>query len=131
MNKVELVGNLSRDPETRQVGESTVCSFSVACNRSRPNKDGKRDADFINCVAWNKTAEFIAKYFRKGSSIGVTGEIRTRSYEAQDGSKRYSTEVLVSEAEFVGKKSDGGAATEAPAGTNGGYTPVDNDDLPF
>lgn len=106
MNKVVLAGRLTRDPETRysQSAEPmAVTRFSVAVNR-RFKKDGEQDADFINCVAFGKTAEFIGKYFNKGKMIGIVGNIRTSSWTDNNGQKRYSTDVNVEEVEFLESK---------------------------
>lgn len=115
MNQVQLVGNLTRDPEsgTTQSGIS-YCRFTVACQRRYKNAQGNYDADFIQCTAWRQTGEFVQRYFRKGSRIGVTGSITTGSYVGQDGQKRYTTEVTVDNVEFVGPRSD------SDSGGNGG-----------
>lgn len=105
MNKAILVGNLTRDPEQRTTPSGvSVTSFTVAVTRRYKSQDGTQQADFINCVAWRGTAEFIAKYFTKGSRIGVVGTIQTRTYDDQNGNKRYVTEVVCDEAEFVTSK---------------------------
>lgn len=107
MNKVQLVGRLTRDPEIRySQGENATATarFSVAVNRRFKNAEGNYDADFINCVAFGKTAEFIEKYFRKGMAIGLTGRIQTGSYTNKDGQKVYTTDVVVEETEFVESK---------------------------
>lgn len=105
MNKVMLVGRLTRDPELRtsQTGMQ-FASFSLAINRNFRNKDGVVEADFINVVAFGKNAETIGKYVTKGQMIGVEGRIQTRSYDAQDGTKRYSTDVVVDSFEFLSSK---------------------------
>lgn len=115
MNQVQLVGNLTRDPEggTTQSGIA-YCRFTVACQRRFTNAQGVREADFISCLAWRQTAEFIQRYFSKGSRIGLVGSIQTGSYTAQDGSKRYTTEVLVDNVEFVGSRQDGGGQAAQP-----------------
>lgn len=107
MNKVILIGRLTRDPEMRTTpsGVATT-SFSIAVQRNYANAQGDREADFINCVAWRKQAENIAKYCTKGSQVAVDGRIQTRNYDAQDGTKRYVTEVVVENVEFVGGKSE-------------------------
>ena len=106
LNKSILGGRLAADPELKQTQSGvSVCSFKVAVNR-RYAKDGNQEADFINCQAWRQTAEFICKYFKKGSSICVVGAIQTRSWE-DNGQKRYATEVVVDEAYFVDGKGDG------------------------
>lgn len=105
MNKIVLVGRLTKDPELRSTtaGFSTA-SFTVAVNRNFKNKDGNYDADFLPCVAFRNTATFVSRYFKKGNLICVEGRVQTRSYDAQDGSKRYVTEIVVENAEFVGGK---------------------------
>ncbi len=123
MNKVELVGRLTRDPEVRYTtGESAnaIARFSVAVNRRFKNAAGSYDADFINCVAFGKTAEFIEKYFGKGMAIGLTGRIQTGSYTNKDGVKIYTTDVVVEEAEFVESKNNGNAtgASNTPSNNN-------------
>lgn len=108
MNKVQLVGRLTRDPEIRySQGENATATarFSVAVNRRFKNAEGNYDADFINCVAFGKSAEFVEKYFKKGMAIGLTGRIQTGSYTNKDGQKVYTTDVVVEETEFVESKS--------------------------
>lgn len=150
MNQVQLVGNIARDPEFRTTQSGiAACTFTVACQRRYANAQGVREADFIQCVAWRQTAEFVHRYFIKGNKIGLTGSIKTRSYDAQDGSKRYVTEVVVDNVEFVAAKSDGSGAPAAQAQTsyqqpqqqapaqphqmtmNEGFTEVDDYELPF
>ncbi len=142
MNKVILIGNLARDPELRTTASGvSVCNFTIAVNRRFANQQGVREADFINCVAWRQQGEFVSKYFQKGKKIGIVGALQVRSYEAQDGQKRYVTEVMVDEAEFVERKdgSSGGYSEGSgfkpdpapPADTDMGFTEVDDDDLPF
>jgi len=102
MNKVILVGRLTKDPEVKNTASQvTVCRFTIAVDRRFKDQNGQRQADFINCVAWRQTANFISSYFHKGSRIGVVGSIQTRSYDDQSGQKRFVTEVVVDEAEFV------------------------------
>ena len=109
MNKVELVGRLTKDPEVKLTSNQTqFCNFTVAVDRRFKDQNGQRQADFINCVAWRQTAVFIQKYFHKGNRIGLVGSIQTRSYDDQNGQKRFITEVVVDEAEFV--ESSGGAS---------------------
>lgn len=119
MNKVELVGRLTKDPEVKLTSNQTqFCNFTVAVDRRFKDSNGQRQADFISCVAWRQTAAFIQKYFRKGSRIGLVGSIQTRNYEDQNGQKRYITEVVVDEAEFVESGNGQGgeqAYHEAPA----------------
>lgn len=119
LNKVILGGRLTADPElkTTQSGVS-VTTFSVAVTRRFGGKEGEQPvADFINVTAWRQTAEFVTRYFRKGSSICVVGSIQTRSWEDQQGQKRFATEVVADEAYFVDAKADGGVQG-AVQGTN-------------
>ncbi len=157
MNKVILVGNITRDPEQRTTGSGVpVTTFTVAAQRRFKNASGSYDSDFINCVAWRSTAEFIAKYFSKGSKIGIVGSLQSRSYDDAQGNKRYVTEVVVDDAEFVTSKaqnpgaarddyagltpppvqSGGGApqqssADELFADELGDFQPLDDAELPF
>lgn len=131
INKVVLIGRLTKDPELRfTAGSGTaVARFTVAVNRQFK----KDETDFINCVAFGKTAETISQYFVKGQQIAVNGNIRTGSYEAQDGTKRYTTDVTVESFEFIGSKGNNSSNNDS---FNDGYdydiTPVDTDDeMPF
>lgn len=111
MNKVILGGRLTADVEQQTTPNGVaVAKFSIAINR-RSSKDD-RQTDFINCVAWRQTAEFIAKYFRKGSSICVVGNIQSRTWTDNNGGKRYATEVIADEVLFVDSKSDNAPATD-------------------
>lgn len=102
MNKVILVGRLTRDPEVRTMPTgNTVASFTLAINRNFKNKEGNIDADFINVSVFGRQAENVGKYVTKGSQLGVDGRIQTRSYDAQDGTKRYVTEVIAESVEFM------------------------------
>lgn len=119
LNKVVLGGRLTADPELKktQAGDSVV-SFILAVSRRYVKEGAQQTADFINCVAWQKTAEFICSYFRKGSSLAVTGEIQTRSWTDAQNCKHYATDVRVDEAFFVDSKSEaqpGAYAGAAPA----------------
>ena len=126
MNKVQLVGRLTRDPEIRQSqGENATATArcSVAVNRRFKNSEGNYDADFINCVAFGKSAEFVEKYFKKGMAIGLTGRIQTGSYTNKDGQKVYTTDVVVEETEFVESKGasntgNSNVSRPAPSATN-------------
>lgn len=111
MNVVILVGRLTRDPEIKSAGSTTVANFNVAVNRNFKDKDGNYGADFVNCVAFGKTAEFLEKHFHKGNMIGVTGRINTGSFTNADGKTIYTTDVAVEKVEFVGSKSDNSAST--------------------
>ena len=132
MNKWLGMGNIARDIEFRTTQSGVdVCSFTIACNRRYVDKvSGKREADFISCVAFKDTAGFIHKYFEKGMKIGIVGTLQTRSYDAQDGSKRYVTEVLVEEAEFVTPKAYS-AAKPQTNNTMQDVTEEEEDGLPF
>ena len=102
MNKVELIGRLTKEPELKLTANQTqFCNFTIAVDRRFKDANGQRQADFINCIAWRQTAVFIQKYFHKGNRIGLTGSIQTRSFDDQNGQKRFVTEVIVDEAEFV------------------------------
>ena len=102
MNKVILVGRLTKDPEVKNTSSQVpFCNFTIAVDRKFKDQSGQRQADFINCVAWRQTASFISSYFHKGSKIGVVGSIQTRNFEDNQGQRKYVTEVLVDEAEFV------------------------------
>lgn len=104
MNKVILIGRLTRDPELRNTPSGIACcTFTVACDRRYADQNGNRQADFLNCVAWRERADFISKYFAKGRRIGLEGSIQTRSYE-KDGQNRTATEILVDSVEFVENK---------------------------
>ena len=105
MNKVFLIGRLTRDPELRYTGNNTaVASFSIAVNRSFTNQQGEREADFINIVVWRKQAENVKNYLSQGSQVAVEGRLQTRNYEDKDGQKRYVTEVVADNVEFLGSK---------------------------
>lgn len=112
LNKVVLGGRLTADVELKQTPSGvSVCSFTLAINRRRTSNDEQQTADFISCVAWRSTAEFISKYFKKGSSICVCGNIQTRHWKDNDGNRHYATEVIVDEAMFVDSKGDGAPVT--------------------
>lgn len=113
MNKVILIGNLVRDPELRATQSGiSVCSFRIAVNRRYKDQNGEYPTDFIDCVAWRNSAEFISKYFHKGKPILVVGNLQTRNYEDKEGVRRYVTEVAVDEVEFVGGKAEPSVATK-------------------
>ncbi len=107
MNKVILIGRLTRDPEMRTtISGVNVTRFSVAVNRTYQDQNGERGTDFINCVAWRRQAENIAKYCTKGTQVAIDGRIQTGSYDAQDGTKRYTTDIICDNVTFLGSKSD-------------------------
>ena len=144
MNKVILIGNLTADPELRKTqSDVSVCTFRIAVQRRFTNQQGVREADFINIVTWRQTAELCARYLTKGRKCGVVGMLQTRSYEAQDGTKRHVTEVIADEVEFLGAPQGDGNKPHAedppalpeppPTFTPGatGFTQVEDDELPF
>ncbi len=105
MNKVILIGRLTKDPELRTISTgSSTTTFTLAVNRTFTNQNGERDTDFITCVAWRRQAENIAKYCVKGTQVALEGRIQTRSYDAQDGTKRYVTEVVADNVTFLSPK---------------------------
>ena len=105
LNNVSLVGRLTKDPEIKVLGENTVCNFTLAVNRTFKNKDGEKDADFIQCQAWNKQADFINTFLKKGQLIAVTGEIRTRSWQDEERKMmRYVTEVNINSVQSLEKR---------------------------
>ena len=122
LNKVILCGRLTADPELKQTPNGISClSFTIAVNRryqSKSDSQAAQQADFISAVAWRQTAEFISRYFKKGSAICVTGSIQTRSWTDQQGQKRYATDVVVDEAMFVDSKNENPSAS---FGGNGSY----------
>ena len=121
MNKIILLGRLTRDPEIRytQTG-ACVAQFTLAVDRPVKNQDGSREADFIPCVAWGKTGEAVGNYVHKGQRLLVEGRLQIRSYDAKDGSKRWLTEVIVNHGEFVERKDQQQPAPQ-PAAPQGGY----------
>jgi len=140
MNKVVLMGRLTKDPEVRytKTNNTMVASFSLAVNRRFAAAGEERQADFINIVAWSKTGEFCSKYFKKGQQVGIIGRIQTRTWDDENGQKRYATEVVAEEAYFADSKRDGEASSnfENTFGTtmsNNTEFQVDSsdDDLPF
>jgi len=142
MNKVTLIGRLVRDPELKFTpGQGTaVATATLAVDRRMPNKDGQREADFTSIVVWGKIAENLYNYMSKGKMIAVSGRIQARSYDAKDGTKRYVTEVVGEEVQFLDKSNNTGASQENPS-TSGGsdnssdfgadMTPIDDGDIPF
>ena len=134
MNNVSLIGRLTKDPELRNTADGTaVCSFSLAVGRGFKNANGEYDADFINCSAWRNTAEFVSKYFKKGQQVGICGQIRTRKWD-DNGTTRYSTDVVAEKVDFVGKNSGTNEANSSSNNDIGGLPlppAVDDDDLPF
>lgn len=144
MNKVNLIGRLTSDSELRyNSSDIAYTRFILAVNRPFTNSDGEREADFISCVAWRKTAEIICEHFKKGSEIGLSGRIQTGSYERPDGTKTYTTDIIIEEITFVGSKKDSRPEPEYaerveetnPFESNGSVKRdeiiLSDDDLPF
>ena len=112
MNKAILIGRLTRDPELRTTPTGrNVCQFAIAVNRTYTSANGEREADFINCVVWDKQAENLAKYQKKGNQIAVEGRIQTRNYDDNNGRKVYVTEVLVNNVSFLDAKGSSNAGS--------------------
>lgn len=151
MNKVIIIGRLSRDPEMRSTASGiNTTMFNVAVSRNYTGSSGTREADFINCIAWRKQAENIAKYCKKGSQVAVEGRIQTRNYDANDGSRKYITEIIADNVTFLGNKPAGSGSnveaensfvgeediattdiTEDPFKDFGEEVALSDDDLPF
>ena len=133
MNKVILSGNLANDPESRTTQSGVAqCSFRLAVQRRFKGANGERETDFLPVVCWRQTAEFAQRYLAKGRKVAVEGSIQTRSYDAQDGSKRYVTEIIADSVEAVGGREDGAQNAQQPAqNQQTEFTEVDDDELPF
>ncbi len=143
MNKVILMGRLTRDPEVRytQTNNTMVASFSIAVNRRFVRQGEERQADFVNIVAWSKLGEFCSKYFKKGQQVGVIGRIQTRTWDDDKGVKHYVTEVVAEEAYFADSRRDGETGgsnsfestfgATAPGNMGNDFEMSSNDDLPF
>lgn len=129
MNCVQLIGRLTRDPETRYSGETAVCHFTLAVNRQR-SRDGEQQADFIRIVTFGKQAETVERYLSKGRQVAVNGRIQTGAYKDKDGRTVYTTDVIANNVEFLGGKS------ESTEGNHGGYNggrsqeSIEHGDLP-
>lgn len=148
MNRVVLVGRLTKDPDLRYTPNGVPCAtFTLAVNRPFAGQSGEREADFINCVVWRKAAENVSNFLKKGSLAGVDGRIQTRNYEGQDGKRVYVTEVVAESVQFLEPKKDNGyqPPMEPPperGGTNqnnkngdpfagSGHIDISDDELPF
>ena len=135
MNKVYLIGNLTRDPEISTTTSGiSVCRMSIAVGRRFANAEGGRDTDFFNVTAWRGTADNCAKFLKKGNKIAVSGSIQTRNYEKADGTKGFSVDIVADEVEFLSSKNDGTAEGGVPAGAGAPVSdlqPIDDDNLPF
>ena len=138
MNKVCLIGRLTKDPEVRytQTNNTLVAAFSIAVNRRFVKEGEEKQADFINIVAWSKTGEFVSKYFKKGQQVGIVGRIQTRNYDDDNGQKHYITEVVAEEVYFADSKRDNSNGVFEQYGNafidnNQESNSIPNDDLPF
>ena len=147
LNKIILMGRLTRDPELRRTGSGTaVTSFSLAVDRDFKSQSGEKETDFIDIVAWRSTAEFVSRYFTKGQLVAVEGQIQTRTWEDKAGQKRKSVEIVASDVYFAEPKRDGQSAPRQQQAPAGGFDPLpggsyggnefaalpgDDNDLPF
>ncbi len=141
MNKLTIIGNLTRDPELRTVSTGiSVCDFTVAVNRRRGGQNGQPETDFFRVSAWRALGENCAKYLAKGRKVCVVGAVSCRTYQANDGTTRASLEVTADDVEFLSSRMDdqnagayAAASPAAPAPTvqNNGFTAVESDELPF
>lgn len=129
MNKAIVIGNLAKDPDVSVTPNGVaVCKFSLAVNRKFTDKDGNREADFLNIVAWRGLAENVGKYLSKGDKAAVSGSIQVRSYEDKNGERRYVTEIVADDVEFLNTKQ---AASGGQAGDKPKVTVIPDEDLPF
>lgn len=138
MNRVFLIGNLTKDPEvTTTSNDVTNCRFSVAVTRRYNSANGNKETDFFTVVTWRGLADNCGKYLRKGSKVGICGSIQNKNYEAADGTKRYSTEIVADEVQFLSSRTDVEETNELPETPTARVTarpelkPIEDDDLPF
>lgn len=136
MNKVYLIGNLTRDPETSDTSSGVrVCRFAIAVNRSYANADGNRETDFFNITVWRQLADNCSKYLKKGSKVAVVGQLQNRSYEDKDGIKRSVTDIVANEIEFLTPKNASDGYEDMGSAPTRRERPVleevDDDQLPF
>ncbi|MBE5744755.1 MAG: single-stranded DNA-binding protein [Clostridiales bacterium] len=140
MNKVFLIGNLTRDPELSETaGGVPVCHFSIAVNRNYSSQDGERQTDFFNCTAWRAMAESIARYTKKGKKVAVVGSIQLRNYEDNQGVKRTAVDIIAQDVEFLSPRENGDSfdeMDEAPRSSTQKRKPMlqamdDDSDIPF
>jgi single-strand DNA-binding protein len=138
MNKITLIGNLTRDPEVRSTPNGvTVCTFTIAVNRRFANSNGERTTDFFRINAWRQLGETCARYLSKGRKVAVVGELQARTYEGKDGTTRMSLDISADEVEFLSPKSqDDGAGSSNSRGNDNaqdlaGFTDIQSDDIPF
>lgn len=139
-----MIGNLTKDPEVRSTGSGvTVCSFRIAVTRRFAGQGGERVSDFFDVVAWRSLGELCGKYLAKGRRVAVVGELQTRSYDSKDGTKRYVTEIIADEVEFLSPRGQGGADDGYESGGSegrnampaaplaDGFADIEDDELPF
>lgn len=137
MNRVFLIGNLTKDPEvTTTSNDVTNCRFSVAVTRRYNSANGNKETDFFTVVTWRGLADNCGKYLRKGSKVGICGSIQNKNYEAADGTKRYSTEIVADEVQFLSSRNETEEVNELPEVSTARSTrpelkPIEDDDLPF
>ena len=138
LNVVAIMGRLAADPQLRQTTTGkNVASFRIACDRGRRDANGQSQADWLDVVAWDRTAEFVCKYFQKGSLIAIDGRLQSRSYQDKNGNNRTAIEIVANNANFAGSKSTGGGSNSVPAGNSYNEPTVqydeieDEGDLPF
>lgn len=127
MNKITLIGNLCRDPQTNTTQSgATVCTFTIAVNRRFANQDGEKQTDFFRIQAWRQLGDVCARYLAKGRKVAVVGELQARMYDGKDGEKRMSLDVQADEVEFLTPRSE-----QTSESNTDGFTDADTDDLPF
>lgn len=143
MNKVLLIGNLVKDPDVRTTaGGTSVCTFRIAVTRRFQNQQGERVSDFFDVVSWRQLADLCGRYLAKGRKVAVVGELQTRTYDAKDGTKRYVTEIVADEIEFLTPREGGRDGSGAPGGDYNrpepaqqqapeGFIDIEDDQLPF
>lgn len=132
MNKVILIGNLTRDPELTETPNGTaVCRFSVAVSRDYADNDGNRETDFFNVTTWNKQAENCGKYLKKGNKVGIVARLQNRSYEDKDGVKRYVTDIIANKVEFLTPKQEESESVVSVTRERPQLEAIDDNQLPF
>ena len=134
MNKCILIGNLTKDPELSTTTNGVaVCRFAIAVSRKYSNADGERETDFLNIVVWRNLGENCHKFLKKVSKVGVVGNIQSRSYDATDGTKRYVTEIVAEEVEFLSTRNQDEQSAKVSTGSEevAKLQPIDDDGLPF
>ena len=131
MNQLTIIGNITRTPESRAVGDSTVCNFDVAVNRDY-KRDGQPEADFFRVAAWGKTGENCQKYLDKGRKVAVTGEVSCRAFDGNDGTPKASMEIHANKVEFLSPRGEQSQdAPQADAGDMAGFSEITPDMIPF